>query len=160
MVLVSLSLNTGSEKRDTKNVEVFANLCRQAHELGLPVVGEYFPVNDESMDEKTMYEDIKIGCRVLYELGADVIKTFYTKDFENVVAGCPTPILALGGKRTGTDADALKLAEQQINSGASGIVFGRYVIQADKPLELQKALLDVVKHGVRAEEAAKKHGLA
>lgn len=159
IVLVSLTLQTGSQERDAKNVKVFTELCRQAHELGLPVIGEYFPVDEESMSEEQMYKEIKIGCRILYELGADVIKTFYTKNFEDVVAGCPTPILTLGGKRMGSDTEVLKFAQQQIKSGAAGIVFGRNVIQSEKPIELQKALLEVVKQNVSPEEAAAKYQL-
>jgi DhnA family fructose-bisphosphate aldolase class Ia len=159
MVLVSLSLRTGSQQRDAENIRVFTKLCTRAHELGLPVIGEYFPVNDESLDGEQLYEEVKIGCRTLYELGADAIKTFYTKDFEQVVAGCPIPILALGGKRLPSDVEALKYAKQQIQSGAAGIVFGRNVIQSQKPVELQKALAEVVKKGKNPEETAKRFGL-
>jgi putative autoinducer-2 (AI-2) aldolase len=160
MVLISLSLQTGSQQRDAKNVEVFRKLCSEAHELGLPVIGEYFPVDHEKLSAGQMHKEIKIGCRMLYELGADIIKTFYTEDFEKIVAGCPTPILALGGKRLSSDAEALLLAQQQIKSGAAGIVFGRNVIQSAKPIELQKALVDVLKHHVSASEAMDKYQIA
>jgi DhnA family fructose-bisphosphate aldolase class Ia len=159
MVLISLSLQTGSQQRDAKNIEVFTGLCNQAHELGLPVIGEYFPIDDENMSEEQIYNEVKIGCRILYELGADVIKTFFTKNFKEIVTGCPTPILALGGKRLGSDLKVLKLAQQQIEAGAAGIVFGRNVIQSEKPIELQKALLEVVKQNVVPEDAAAKYGL-
>jgi DhnA family fructose-bisphosphate aldolase class Ia len=154
MVLISLSLHTGSQQRDADNVRVFRELCGQAHDLGLPVIGEYFPVDDTNLGEDQMHDEIKIGCRILYELGADLIKTFYTINFKEIVTGCPAPILALGGKRLPSDLDALKLAREQIKAGAAGIVFGRNV-----PLKLQKALLDVVKRGLSPEEAAKKHHL-
>lgn len=159
IVLISLSMQTGSQERDAKNIEVFTELCSQSHELGLPVIGEYFPINDENMNDAQMHSEIKIGCRILYELGADAIKTFYTKNFEKVAAGCPTPILTLGGKRLASDVDALKFAQQQIKSGAAGIVFGRNVIQSKKPIELQKALLEVLKQNVSPKEAAKKYAL-
>jgi len=159
IVLISLSLQTGSQQRDARNIQLFSELCAEAHQLGVPVIGEYFPVDDENMDEEQMYNEVKISCRILYELGADMIKTFYTKKFEEVVAGCPIPILALGGKRLDSDLEVLKYAAEQIKSGAAGIVFGRNVIQSQKPLELQRALLDVVKEHVPAEEAAAKYGL-
>jgi len=159
MVLISLSLQTGSQQRDAKNIEIFSRLCNQAHDLGLPVIGEYFPVDDENMSAEDMHSEVKIGCRILYELGADVIKTFYTNQFEEIVAGCPTPILALGGKRLPTDLDALQYARQQIQSGAAGIVFGRNVIQSARPVALQQALIDVVKQGMEPEQAAANHRL-
>jgi DhnA family fructose-bisphosphate aldolase class Ia len=159
MVLISLSLRTGSQELDAKNVELFAKLCGEAHELGVPVVGEYFPVDDEKMNPEEMQDEIRAGCRILYELGADVIKTFYTYDFRKVVDSCPIPILALGGKKLPTDLDTLKFAKQQIDNGAAGIVFGRNVIQSPKAIDLQKALLDVLKHGLSPAEAAKKYSL-
>lgn len=159
MVLISLSMQTGDQKRDAENIKVFAELCNKAHSLGLPVIGEYFPVDDENMEAEALHEEVKIGCRVLYELGADVIKTFYTKDFKSIVSGCPIPILSLGGKRLPTDLDALKFARQQIKDGAGGIVFGRNVIQSEKPLELQRALIEVVKNNTAPDESAKRHGL-
>jgi DhnA family fructose-bisphosphate aldolase class Ia len=159
MVLISLSLRTGCQERDARNVEIFRNLCGQAHALGIPVIGEYFPVEDEKLSEEQMHHEIKIGTRILYELGADVIKTFYTHKFEEVVAGCPVPILALGGKRLASDLDALKFAAMQIKSGAAGIVFGRNVLQSDKPIELQKALCAVIKNKVSVKQAAAKYGL-
>ncbi len=159
MVLISLSLQTGDQKRDAENIELFSELCSQAHQLGMPVIAEYFPVDNEKLDEEQMHNEIKIGSRILYELGADAIKTFYAKNFEQIVAGCPTPILALGGKRLAGDLEALKYAQQQIQSGAAGIVFGRNVMQSKKPIELQKALMEVVKQNVSPEEAAAKYGL-
>ncbi|MFA5863754.1 MAG: hypothetical protein WC975_03610 [Phycisphaerae bacterium] len=159
VVLISLSLRTGSEARDAENVKIFADLCRQAHDLGMMVIGEYFPVNDEKLNVDEMHEEIKIGCRILFELGADVIKTFHTRDFDKVAQGCPIPILTLGGKRAPSDLAALEMAEIQIKSGAAGIVFGRNVFQSPKPIALQKAILDVLKNNVSARQAAKKHGL-
>lgn len=159
MVLISLSLQTGDQKRDAENIDLLGELCSQAHQLGMPVIAEYFPVDSEKLDEEQLHDEIKIGCRILYEMGADAIKTFYSKNFEQIVAGCPTPILALGGERLASDLDALKYAQQQIKSGAAGIVFGRNVMQSEKPIELQKALIEVVKQNVNPEEAAAKYGL-
>ena len=159
MVLISLSLQTGSQERDAHNIEVFTKLCNQAHDLGIPVIGEYFPVDDEKMPEDEMFEEIKLGCRILYELGADAIKTFYTKDFEQVVSSCPLPILSLGGKRLLTDLKVLQYAQQQIESGSAGIVFGRNIFQSEKPLALQKALLEVVKNKISPEKVVVKYNL-
>jgi DhnA family fructose-bisphosphate aldolase class Ia len=158
-VLASLSLKTGDQARDAENVRVFAELCSRAHALGMPVIGEYFPVNDEALSEDEMFEEIKIGTRVLFELGADVIKTFHTRDFDKVVDGCPVPILTLGGKRAPSDLAALEMAETQIRSGAAGLVFGRNVIQSPEPIKLQQAILDVLKNKMPAKDAAVKYGL-
>ena len=71
------------------------------------------------------HEEILMGCRMLAELGADCIKTFYTNKFREVTSKCPVPILGLGAEKTPTDRDALVLAEKEMKDGAGGVVFGR-----------------------------------
>jgi DhnA family fructose-bisphosphate aldolase class Ia len=158
-VLICLTMHTGSESVDARNAENFADLCLKAHKLGLPVMGEYFPHShlDKSPDE--FHSEIKIGCRMLFELGADCIKTFYTNSFSEITSTCQVPILGLGAEKTPTDLDALQLAEKEIRDGAGGVVFGRNAIQASKPAAFVSALQDIVKRGATAKDACDKHGL-
>ena len=159
VVLISLSLVAGSEERDARNVKVFADLAQRAHRLGVPVIGEYFPADYKSRSPEELAEEIAIGCRILFELGADAIKTFHTVSFQRTVDGCPSPILTLGGEKYASEQDALKAAERQIADGASGVVFGRNVVQARNPLAFQRALVDIVRNGVGAETAAERYGV-
>ena len=158
-VLVCLTLKTGSEATDARNVEVFAELCLKAHKLGLPVMAEYFPHSHLTKSAEEFHEEILIGCRMVSELGADCIKTFCTSRFEEVTANCPVPILGLGAEKTPTDLDALQLAEKEARAGAGGVVFGRNAIQASNPPAFVAALQDIVKNGMTAAEAASKHKL-
>lgn len=158
-VLVCLTLKTGSEAVDARNAEIFADLCGKAHRLGLPVVGEYFPHSHLTKKPAEFHEEILIGCRMLAELGADCIKTFYTNNFSEVTGKCPVPILGLGAEKTPTDLAALSLAEQEVRDGAGGVVFGRNAVQASNPKAFVAALQDVVKKGMTAEEACRKHKL-
>jgi DhnA family fructose-bisphosphate aldolase class Ia len=158
-VLACLTLKTGREETDARNAENFADLCVKAHKLGLPVVGEYFPHSHLRKKADEFHEEVLVGCRMLAELGADCIKTFYTSDFSEVTSACPIPILGLGAEKTPTDLDALLLAEKEIRDGAGGVVFGRNAIQASNPRAFVAALQDVVKKGLGAEEAVTKHQL-
>ena len=151
VALVSLTLKTGSEERDARNVEVFRRLTMQCHRLGLPVIGEYFPAFSDTLAPDELHRQVKIGCRILAELGADMIKTFYTNNFREVVAGCPAPVFALGAAKLPTPLDALTLAYNEVAEGAQGVVFGRNALQVDDPLSFQAALLQVVKHGAAPE---------
>jgi len=157
IVLVSLTLQTGDEERDAANVEVFAELCAEAHLLGLPVVGEYFPAGEPS--NEALADGVLRGSRIIAELGADAVKTFHTAHFKAVAGGCPAPILALGGVKLPTQLDALELARREIDEGARGVVFGRNAIQVVDPARFQHALCDVVRDGMGAKEAAEKHSL-
>ena len=158
-VLVCLTLKTGSEATDARNAEIFADLCIKSHRLGLPVVGEYFPNRHLTKDADEFHEEVLIGCRMLSELGADCIKTFCTKKFAEVTGKCPIPILGLGAEKTSTDLDALRLAEMEMRAGAAGVVFGRNAVQASNPRAFVAALQDLVKRGMTAQKACRKHGL-
>jgi len=159
IALVSLTLRTGDEQRDAANVENFAALTTDCHRLGIPVVGEYFPANSAHMSPEEMHKDVLMGCRIVAELGADVVKTFHTCDFPAVVGSCPVPILGLGAEKLPTQRQALELAAREVAEGARGVVFGRNAIQVQTPARFQAALCDVVKHGKRVQQAVEEYGL-
>lgn len=159
IVLVSLTLKTGSEVNDARNVELFGRLCNEAREYGLPVIGECFPNDSDNISAEEMHDQVLRGTRILAELGADAIKTFFTHRFSEVATGCPLPILGLGGHTTPDPIDSLKLAQREIREGCKGVVFGRNAIQRPDPVAYQRALCDVVKHDADPMEAARKYNL-
>ncbi len=94
--------------------------------------------------------------RQAVELGADVIKADPTDgldDYPGVleVAGA-VPVLVRGGGRA-RDADILRRTEAVMRLGAAGIVYGRNVIQHERPARMTRALMAVVHEGVSADEA-------
>ena len=159
IALVSLTLQTGDESNDANNVAVFRKLCREAHELGMPVIGEYFPVNAEGLPADELRESIYRGVRITAELGADLIKTFYTRSFREVTKGSPVAVLALGAEKLPSQREALQLAADAVAEGAKGVVFGRNAIQVPDPPAFQQALCDVVKGGLEPEDAVQKYRL-
>ncbi|NMB65460.1 MAG: hypothetical protein GYA16_11405 [Spirochaetes bacterium] len=94
------------------------------------------------------------------EIGCDLIKTFYTKEFRNVTESCPVPILGLGAEKKPTQIEALQLAYDEIKDGARGVVFGRNAIQVKNPFAFQSALCEVVKKNLDPTEAFIKHHLS
>jgi DhnA family fructose-bisphosphate aldolase class Ia len=159
IALVSLTLETGSETTDAANVEVFCKITRQAKKLGMPVIGEYFPVDAESLTPEQLDEKVYKGTRIIAELGADLIKTFYTRNFRKVAESCPVPVLGLGAAKLPNQLDALQLAADEVAAGAGGVVFGRNAVQVPNPPAFQRALCDVVKHGLSPEAALQKYNL-
>ena len=147
-MLVSLALDTGSESNDAQNVAVFRDLCRQAHDLGMPMIGEYFPISAENLDPDQLHAKIYMGTRVIAELGADLVKTFYTKSFRAVTESSPVPVLSLGSVKLPTRLAALQLAADEVAAGAAGVVFGRNAVQVLNPPAFQQALCDVVRRGL------------
>jgi DhnA family fructose-bisphosphate aldolase class Ia len=159
VALISLTLETGSEANDAHGVEVFRSLCNEAKELGMPVIGEYYPAEPEMLTPDELHRKVYACARIIAELGADAIKTFYTNRFRAVVESCPIPVFGLGAAKTSTQLQALQLAEAEVRDGAGGVVFGRNAIQVPDPAAFQRALCDVVKRGMTAMDAVKKHGL-
>jgi DhnA family fructose-bisphosphate aldolase class Ia len=159
MVLASLTLQTGSEETDTRNVEVFSKLVNAAYKLGIPIIGEYFPTYSSAISAEQMHDQVYTCCRILAELGCDMIKTFNTNEFKKVTESCPIPIFGLGAEKTPTQLQALQLATSEIQAGAKGVVFGRNAIQVIDPLAFQAALCEVVKKSLAPEAAVSKYKL-
>jgi DhnA family fructose-bisphosphate aldolase class Ia len=159
IVLVSLTLQTGSEERDAKNVEIYCKLASEAASLGMPVVGEFFPIKSDKLSKEQMHEQVYTSCRILSELGTDLIKTFYTHDFKKVTQSVPVPVLGLGAEKKPTQREALQLAADEIADGARGVVFGRNAIQVNDPFSFQAALCEVVKGKLSVNDAVGKYGI-
>jgi DhnA family fructose-bisphosphate aldolase class Ia len=160
IVLVGMSIKTGSEAVDAENVAMVARCVAEKREAGVPIVGEVYPAGHEDISPEERHEVISIGCRIVAELGVDLVKTFYTGDrFSEIVRSTPVPILALGAKKLPSERDALALAARAVRSGARGVVFGRNLIQAADTEAFLQALCDVVKAGLDPIEAAKRYGI-
>jgi DhnA family fructose-bisphosphate aldolase class Ia len=132
----------------------------QKRTLGIPLIGEVYPTGGDDVEPEDLQDEIFIGCRIIAELGADLVKTFYTgKRFSEITAATPVPVLALGAKKLPHEKDALQLAAKAIEAGARGIVFGRNVIQSEKPERLLDALKEVVKEFQAPDKVAGKYNL-
>lgn len=161
IVLTGFSLHTGDQKMDADNIGVLAQQVAQKRVAGIPLIGEFFPAGAEELKPEELQDQVAVGCRIAAELGADMIKTFYTgKDFDKIVAATPVPLLGLGARKTPREIDALHLAANEIRSGARGVVFGRNVVQARDPKRFLDALKEVVKAGKDPEQIAPKFGIA
>ena len=161
IVLVGMSIKTGSEAVDAENVEVVARAVSEKRRAGVPIVGEVYPAGHEDLSPEQRHEQIAIGCRIVAELGVDLVKTFVTGErFSEIVDATPVPILALGSKKLPRERDALAIAAEAIRAGARGVVFGRNLIQARDPEAFLAALRAVVKDGADSDEVADRLGLA
>jgi class I fructose-bisphosphate aldolase len=94
--------------------------------------------------------------RQAVELGADVIKADPTDDLADysrvLEAAGGRPVLVRGGGRV-PDDEILRRTEEIVRQGATGIVYGRNVIQHEDPAGMTRALMAVVHKGASAEEA-------
>ena len=91
--------------------------------------------------------DVLMGAR-----GANIIKTYYCDNFEEIVAACPVPIVVAGGKKLPED-EALTLAYRSIQGGARGLDMGRNIFQSNHPVEMSAAIAKIVHEGFTDKEA-------
>ena len=136
----------GAGERDSLEV-----LCRAAdagYKYGVPILG--VTAVGKEMERTPKY--FGLATRILAELGASFVKTYYCEDFENVVAACPVPIVIAGGKKL-PERDALEMAHQAIARGARGVDMGRNVFQSEHPQEMMDAIRKVVHEGFTGGEA-------
>lgn len=94
----------------------------------------------------------KLATRIVAELGANIIKTYYCENFEEVVAACPVPIVVAGGKKL-PEKEALELAYHSISGGAHGVDMGRNIFQSPHPVEMSAAIRKIVHEGFTDKEA-------
>jgi class I fructose-bisphosphate aldolase len=101
-------------------------------------------------------ERIRALVRQAVELGADIIKADPSDDLGDYasvieVAGA-IPVLVRGGGRA-SDDEVMRRTQAVIEAGAAGIVYGRNVIQHERPREMTRALMAIVHDGASPEAA-------
>jgi DhnA family fructose-bisphosphate aldolase class Ia len=130
------------------NVRAIAAAAEDAHHVGLPLIVEAVLWGSRVTERKDP-ELLAYACRTAAELGADAIKTEWTGDRETmaqVIAGCPAPVLVLGGAKTDTPEPLLEATRGAIDAGAKGVAYGRNVWQADDPRAVARQLREII-HG-------------
>lgn len=144
----------GPEEGDmfADNVRAITGAAAEARRIGLPLIVEATLWGSRMQDPKDP-DLLSYCCRMAFELGADAIKTEYTGDPETmraVIEHCAVPVLTLGGAKGGSEEDVVVAARGAMEAGASGIIFGRNVWQADDPARMSATLREAV-HGVPQE---------
>ena len=103
-------------------------------------------------------EVVKYSARVAAELGADILKGYYTGDpktFREVLEYCPVPYVVLSGPASGDPEVFLKFVRQAMECGASGVSVGRNVWTYKDPAAMTRALCRIVHEEASVEEAMK-----
>ncbi len=138
-----------NDEIEARNFELMATFARECDEIGLPFIVEPLPFG-ERVTGANQAELILTSVRMAVEAGADAIKTSYTGDvttFRNVVKSAGAPVLVLGGAKARTMRDAFEVVAEALEAGASGVVYGRQVVQAEDPAEFVRSVRAVVHEG-------------
>jgi putative autoinducer-2 (AI-2) aldolase len=105
---------------------------------------------------KELVRDAKylgLATRICAEMGAHCVKTYFCEEnFARVAAGCPVPLVIAGGKKL-PELDALKMAHEAVDQGASGVDMGRNIFQCEAPSAMIQAVRAVVHDREEPEKA-------
>ncbi len=149
---VAVQVFIGSEG-ETQSVHNMTQLVDGGLEYGMPVLGVTAVGKQLTRDSRYL----GLATRIIAELGANMVKTYYCDEgFEDVVAGCPVPIIVAGGKKL-ESLEALEMARKSIDSGAAGLDMGRNIFQRQDPAAMIQAVRAVVHDGLSAADAHQKY---
>ena len=144
---LALSIFVGG-KYEHQTLANLAKLVDEGEKYEIPVLAVTAVGKEMGRDARYL----GLACRVAAELGAHVVKTYYCDNFEQVVEGCPVPLIIAGGKKL-AEPEALKLAHDAITHGAAGVDMGRNIWQSDWPVAMIKAVQAIVHKNTDAKEA-------
>jgi putative autoinducer-2 (AI-2) aldolase len=145
---VGIQVFIGGE-HETRSVHNMTRLVDAGLRAGIPVMGITAVGKDMVRDAKYF----RLACRIIAELGAQYVKTYYVEeDFETVTASCPVPIVMAGGRKL-PELDALTMAYNAVQQGASGVDMGRNIFQSMAPKAMIEAINAVVHRSVTPADA-------
>jgi DhnA family fructose-bisphosphate aldolase class Ia len=157
-VVVNLLLLPGRPELHHQCVRNVSRLRAACEPVGMPLMVEPLAMRPgaEGYSVEGDADTVVTLVRQAVELGADVIKADPTDDLGEypraIEAAAGRPVLVRGGGRV-SDEEILRRTEEVMRHGAAGIVYGRNVIQHERPAAMTRALMAVVHEGVPADEA-------
>lgn len=145
---LALSIFVGS-KYEHQTLSSLAKLVDEGEKYGIPILAVTAVGKEMARDARYL----GLACRIAAEFGAHVVKTYYCENFEKVVEGCPVPVIIAGGRKLSKEVDALELAYNAVEQGASGVDMGRNIWQSDCPVAMIKAVRAIVHNDSDVNEA-------
>jgi putative autoinducer-2 (AI-2) aldolase len=134
---------------ESQSVRNMTQLVDMGNRYGIPVLAVTAVGKDMVRDAKYF----RLATRMCAELGASYLKTYFVDEgFETITAACPVPIVIAGGKKM-AEIDALTMARNAVQQGASGVDMGRNIFQSDAPAAMIQAVRGVVHEDMVPEEA-------
>jgi class I fructose-bisphosphate aldolase len=157
-VVVNLLWIDGQEELHRQCVRKIAALKPRAEAAGMPLMVEPLAMKpgEAGYGVNGDPERIRAIVRQGVELGGDVIKADPTDDLADypsvIEVAKPIPVLVRGGGRA-PDDEIMRRTHAVMQAGAAGIVYGRNVIQHERPREMTRALMAIVHDGASPERA-------
>ena len=144
---VSVQINLGSEY-ESEMIERMGKISRQALKENMPLLGMIYPRGPNlKIDENDVTKGVSHAVRLAFELGCDMVKVPWTGDKESFSLVCksaPIPVLIAGGEHDEDFNNLLKIIEDAMDSGASGVCMGRQIFAAENIDERCKKIAQII----------------
>lgn len=144
---ISVFIGSDYEHETLNNLSSLVNDCE---DYGIPVMA-VTAVGRELEKRDARY--LGLCTRICAELGARVVKTYWCEDFDQVVEGCPVPVVIAGGPICETELEVIEFVYDGMQKGAIGLNLGRNVWQHAYPVAMMKALRGVIHENLTPSEA-------
>jgi DhnA family fructose-bisphosphate aldolase class Ia len=158
-VVVNLLMLPNQPDLHRQCIENVAKLKPVCDRYGMPLMVE--PLVMQPNEQKGGYmvdgdiDKILPLVRQACELGADIIKADPCDDiseYHRVIEIAGRPVLPRGGGKA-PEREILQRTYDLMQQGASGIVYGRNIIQHENPVKMTRALMALVHDNVNVEHA-------
>lgn len=145
---ITCSVYVGGEY-EKETIDNLSKIVDQGENYGIPVLAVTAVGKDMVRDARYL----GLASRICVEMGAHMIKTYYTENFGEVVEACGNvPVVIAGGKKQ-PEKEALQMAHNAVSDGAVGVDMGRNIFQSDSPVGMIRAVRAIVHDGASVEEA-------
>ena len=143
-------------KEQPELLKQLGKITKEAASFGLPVVSHIYPKGNLIKEtERYMVKYISYAARAAAELGADIVKTFYTGDpdtYKEVIESCPARVVVSGGPKLPEIKDVLVMTKNAMEMGAYGVTYGRNVWQAEDPAKIINGLKMIIHDNKEVDE--------
>lgn len=145
-----------NDEHEARDYEIIAKLAQECEDVGMPLMVETIPLGPRVTGAN--YPDLlALAVRMSIEAGADALKIPYSQDKETfskvVKAAGGAPVFVLGGSKAISDREPLEMLVEALEVGATGVVYGRNVIQSPDPAKMLKMIKAIVHEGKSIGEA-------
>jgi len=151
---VSVHVNVGS-KTESKQLEDLGRIAGECIEWGMPLLAMMYPRGEGLTADEKSVEMVKLAARIGSEIGADIVKTYYTGDpttMREVVEGCLCPVVIAGGSKL-NEKETLEMIRGAMDAGCAGLSMGRNAFQHENPERFVAAAAKIVHGDASVEEA-------
>lgn len=151
---VSMHVMVGA-KKTSDMLKGLAKVAEDCDNLGMPLMAIMYP---SGFDNNHDVKHVKWAARIGAELGADIVKTYFTgsvETFKEVVDSCPIPVMLSGGQLTDDPRDFLTVLKAVVDAGGRGCAVGRNLWQYKEPVKMLEAIKLIMHEKASVDQALK-----